>query len=235
MEKVERVIVGDVSKKFMIGYNKSQGALARFVYMFSGKEPRKLIYALKNISLSINSGEIVGIVGNNGSGKSTLLRIIAGIYLPDEGKVSIDGKIISLINLMVGLKERLTMRDNIFLCCSLFEMSQKDINRRLNHIVEFSGLHNFLNTKIYQFSEGMKQRLSFSIAVHCNPEILLLDEVFEVGDEDFKKKSANRIKELVASGCSVILVTHDMDAVEKYCDRVIHMDKGVITADRKND
>ena len=232
MEKTNRIIIDSVSKKFMIGYIKNLGSLERFVSLFSGKEPRKLIHALKNVSFNVKSGEIVGIVGDNGSGKSTLLRIIAGIYFSDAGEITINGRMVSLINLLVGLKERLSMKDNIFLCCSLFGLSQKEIKSRLHYIVEFSGLHNFLNTKIYQFSEGMKQRLSFSIAVHCNPDILLLDEVFEVGDEDFRKKSVIRINEIVKKGGSVVLVSHDMDIVEKHCDRIIYMDKGIVTRER---
>ena len=196
MEKENRIIVKNISKKFKIGFKKKQSALARFVSLFSGKEPKKIIQALKDVSFKAKKGEIVGIIGKNGSGKSTLLRIIAGIYNKDKGEIITNGKIISVINLKVGLQPRLTMRDNIFLTSSLFDLSQNDIKQRFNSIVEFAELENFVNTKIYQFSEGMKQRLAFSIAIYCNPEILLLDEVFEVGDEKFRKKSANEIKEL---------------------------------------
>ena len=164
---------------------------------------------------------IVAIVGPNGSGKSTLLRIIAGILEPDEGKVTTNGKIISLINLNAGLREKLTMKDNIHLCCSLFGLSPREIKERFNQIVKFSGLEEFVNTKIFQFSSGMLQRLAFSIAIHCNPEILLLDEVFEVGDEKFKNKSTDEIRRLAAKKISVLLVSHSLDLVAKHCNRVI--------------
>jgi len=223
----ERIIIENVSKKFKIGFKKNQSALARLISLFSGKEPQRTIAALKNISLKCYSGEIFGIIGENGSGKSTLLRCIAGIY-DYEGTIKSEGKIISLINLNVGLQPRLTMKDNIFLCCSLFGLGNKEIKKRFNSIVEFSGLKNFVNTKIYQFSEGMKARLAFSIAIHCNPEILLLDEVFGVGDETFKAISSRKIKELVSNGALVILVSHDLEMIEKYCDRVIWMEKGKI-------
>lgn len=230
-----RIIVKDVSKKFKIGFKKNQGALARFISFFSGKEPRKIIWALKHVSFKAKAGEIIGIIGENGSGKSTLLRIIAGIYDKDDGVVKINGKLISLINLKVGPKERLTTRDNIYLCCSLFDLGKKEIKKKFNSIVEFAELENFVNTKIYQFSEGMKQRLAFSIAIHCNPDILLLDEVFEVGDENFKIKSADKIKELVSKGAMVLLVSHELWMIEKYCDRVIWFDKGRIIKEGRSE
>jgi len=221
MEKIKRITVDNISKKFMIGYSNNTGALARFVSLFSGKEPKKLIYALKNLSFDAYSGEIVGVIGDNGSGKSTLLRIIAGIYQPDGGRAIAKGKIISLINLTIGLKERLTMKENIFLVASLFGMTQEEIKKEFNNIVKLSELKEFINTKIYQFSAGMMQRLVFSIAVYARPDIMLLDEVFEVGDEDFKKKSVDKIKEIVEGGACVVLVSHDLSLVEKYCDRVV--------------
>jgi ABC-type polysaccharide/polyol phosphate transport system ATPase subunit len=184
-----RIIVENISKKFKIGFKKNQGALERFISFFSGKEPKKTIHALKDVSFEVRKGEIVGIIGENGSGKSTLLRVIAGIYKQDEGKIITNGKVISIINLVIGLHLRLTMKDNILLISSFFGLSQKEIEKRFDSIVEFAELESFVNTKIYQFSEGMKQRLAFSIAIYCNPEILLLDEVFEVGDESFRKKS----------------------------------------------
>lgn len=226
MEK--RIIVNNVSKKFRIGFKRNQTALARFISLFSGKEPKKDLDVLKNISFEINSGEIVGVIGKNGSGKSTLLRVISGIYKQESGSITVNGKIISMINLNVGLKDRLTMKENIFLCGSLFGLGQKEIMKKFDSIVKFSELSEFVNTKIYQFSEGMKQRLGFSIAIHCNPQILLLDEVFEVGDEEFRKKSGERILEIVKGGGSVMLVTHDLEMVKKYCSKVILMKDGKI-------
>jgi len=227
MDNIKKITVTDVCKKFKIGSNMHKGMLAKFVSIFSGREPKKTIEVLKNISFDVYSGEIVGIIGNNGSGKSTLLRIIAGIYSKDSGSIVADGKIVSLISLNAGLKERLTMRDNIYLCGALFGLSREAINKKFNSIVEFSELNSFVDTKIYQFSEGMKQRISFSIAIHCNPDILLLDEVFEVGDEDFREKSVSKMKELVENGLSIVIVSHDMQMTQKYCNRVLWLDKGV--------
>lgn len=224
----KRVIVQNLSKKFQIGFKKHQSALERFISLFSGKEPKKTIQALKDVSFEAKKGEIVGIIGENGSGKSTLLRVIAGIYRQDEGNIIANGKIISLINLNIGMQSRLTMKENIFLIGSLFGVNQKGIKQRFNSIIKFAELENFINTKIYQFSEGMKERLAFSIAIHCNPDIFLLDEIFEVGDENFRKKSADKIKDLVNGGAIIILASHNLHMVERYCDIVIWLEKGKI-------
>ncbi len=225
---IKRIIAEKISKKFKIGFRKNQSILEKIVSLISGREPKRIITALDNVSFSCNSGEILGIIGENGSGKSTLLRIIAGIYKKDSGKIQTNGKLISLINLSVGLKERLTMKDNIFLCCSLFGLNTKQIKKKFDSIVKFSELEEFVNTKIYQFSEGMKQRLGFSTAIHCNPEILLLDEVFAVGDEEFRKKSVKKIKNFLREGVSIVLVSHDLETIKKYCTKVILMEKGKI-------
>lgn len=233
MMEEKRIIAEKLGKKFKIGFVKSQGALARLVALLSGREARRTIWALNGVSLIVNQGEIVGVIGKNGSGKSTLLRCISKIYKADAGKIKTKGKIISLIGLDIGMQHRLTMKDNIFLCCSLFGLSKQEIKKRFQDIVKFSELQDFVNTKLYQFSEGMKQRLAFSIAISCSPEILLLDEVFEVGDENFKEKSARKIKELVKKGVSVMLVSHDLNIIEKHCDRVILLAKGSIKKEGK--
>ena len=224
----EAIIVKNLSKKFRIGFIKKQSALGRFCSFFSGREPKKIIWAVKDVSFTAYPGEMLGIIGDNGSGKSTLLRIIAGIYAPNAGEIKTKGKVVSLINLQSGLKDRLTMEENIYLLGSLFGMGQKEIRKKFNQIVEFSELKEFLKTKIYQFSQGMRHRLFFSIAVYCNPDILLLDEILEVGDHHFKEKCGKKIKELSRSGTCVILVSHDMDVIGKYCTRVIKMQSGTI-------
>ncbi|MFH1835616.1 MAG: ABC transporter ATP-binding protein [Methanobacteriota archaeon] len=225
---MKRIILEKVSKKFRIGFTKNQTALARVASTLSGREPKKDLWALKDVSLTVDSGTILGILGENGSGKSTLLRVIAGIYPADGGAIETNGKIISLIGLNIGLQDRLSMKDNISLCCSLFGLSQKTIGERYKEIIEFSELEDFENTKLYQFSSGMLQRLAFSMAIHCNPEILLLDEIFEVGDEHFKKKSTETLKKLVEKGATILLVTHELWMIQKYCDKAIWMEEGKI-------
>lgn len=225
---MERIILEKVSKKFKIGFKKKQSALARLVSAFSGKEPKKTIWALNDVSFSAQAGEIIGIIGENGSGKSTLLRIIAGIYGADSGTIKTSGKIISLIGLYDGLKERLTMKENIFLCCSLFGLRQNEIKKKTGPIIAFAELDDFTGTKIYQFSEGMKQRLAFSIAMHCDPEILLFDECFVVGDEEFKNKGIDKIKELARNGVAILLVGHALDMIKKYSHKIIWLHEGRI-------
>lgn len=229
---IERIIVENVSKKFKIGFKKSESALSRIISLFSGRESKKTLEALKGVSFKINSGEIVGIIGKNGSGKSTLLRCLARIY-DYEGQIRAKGNIISIINLGAGFHYRLTMKENIYLCCSLFGLSRKRIKEVFSSIIEFSELDNFVNTKLYQFSSGMKNRLAFSIAIHCSPEILLLDEVFEIGDESFKIKSAGKIEEMVKKGACVVLVSHDLGLVKKYCNRAILVEEGKIKKEGK--
>ncbi|MFC1504730.1 ABC transporter ATP-binding protein [Spirochaetota bacterium] len=225
---MERIILKNVSKKFRIGFQKKQSILGRIINTISGRIPTKIILAIDNISFTAQSGDIIGLIGKNGSGKSTFLRLIAGIYLRNEGEISTHGKIISLINLSIGLKLRLTMKDNIYLIGSLLGLGYKDIKNRFDRIVEFAELDKYINTKISQLSSGMRERLVFSIAINANPDIILLDEVFEVGDEDFKKKSARKIRELAKNGATIFLVSHELWMIEKYCNRAVLMNNGKI-------
>jgi len=227
---MKRVIFDNVSKAFRIGFKKRQSALSRFASIFSGKEQKRSFWVLKNISFDAEAGEMIGIIGKNGSGKSTLLRVIAGIYSKDKGTIVTNGNMISLIGLFAGLKEKLSTKDNIYLCCSIFGLNYKTIKKKFSPIIEFAELGDFINTKIYQLSTGMRHRLVFSIAIHCDPEILLLDEVFAGEDENFKKKSAQKINKLIKSGTTVLLATHYLEIVErqlgKQCDKILLMKEG---------
>ncbi len=225
---MERITVKNISKEFRIGSLKKKSALARFASLFTGKEPQETIWALKDISLRAQPGEIIGIIGKNGSGKSTLLRIIAGIYRETSGLIQTNGKIISLINLQDGLYPQSLTKDNIHFLCSICGMSRKEAKLKFNYIIEFAELTNYVNTKIYQCSEGMKQRLVFSVAIHSDPGILLLDEIFEAGDAEFQFKSANKIKELVKNGAAVMLISHDLNLIQKYCTKVLWIENGTI-------
>jgi ABC-2 type transport system ATP-binding protein len=229
------IIVENLSKNFKIGFKRNQGALARILNVFSEKKTKRVFNVLENVSFEVKKGEILGIIGNNGCGKSTLLRIIAGIYSFDSGSLITNGKIVPIIGLGTGMEPRLKMKDNIFIIGSLLGVSFKELKKNFNSIVEFAGLKDFIETQIYQFSDGMKQRLAFSIAIHSNPDVLLLDEVFAVGDKDFRKDSIKKIKELVKEGVSVILVSHDLDSIRKHCNRVIWINNGKIFRQGKPD
>ncbi len=228
MNKMERIRVENVSKKFKIGVRRKETVIGMLISFLSGREPRRSFWSLRDVSLSVNASEIVGLIGKNGSGKSTLLRTIAGIYRKDSGTIETKGKVIPLISLNSGMEGRLTTRESIYKCCSLFGLTRKQTKSRMKSILEFSELSEFIDTKVYQLSDGMRLRISFSIAIHCNPDIVLADEMFETGDESFKIKSAKKIKELVKSGVSVLLVSHELALIEKYCKRAIWLEKGRI-------
>ena len=232
---MKHIIFEKVSKDFKIGFTKNKNVLDHFVSILSGREPKRTLHVVDNITFSVGPREFVGIIGENASGKSTLLRIIAGIYRQDDGTVLVNGKVVSLIDLFIGLKERLSMKDNIYLCCFLFGQTSEEIKKKYDSIVAFTELEKFVDAKVHQFSNGMKQRLISSVAIHCEPDIFLIDEDFEVGDENFKIKSASAIKYKIDKGGAALLVSHNMDSVRKYCTRVIWMEKGKIVMDGKTE
>lgn len=234
---MDRIKVENVHKKFTLNYVRSESALFRILSMFN-KDNKKEFNVLNGISFSVKEGEVLGITGKNGSGKSTLLRAIAGIYEIDSGKIKCNGKVVYLSGLMTGLHEKLTLRENVYLMGSILGLSQKDIRKKFNSIVEFSELNDFVDVKLSQFSSGMILRLAFSITIFCvshtNPDILLLDEVFGAGgDESFKRKSILKMEELIRGGVSVVIVSHQIDILKKYCDRLLLMDGGKIIKEGK--
>lgn len=229
-----RIIVNNVSKTFKKTPMGGRAALARLVSLLHREKAE--FNVLKNISLNVKPGENLGIIGRNGSGKSTLMRIIAGIYLPDAGEIKTRGNLVFISGLSNGLKPRLSVRDNIHLVGSILGLSQKDIKSKFNEIVDFAGLRGFVDTEVNKLSDGMKSKLSFSITIYCvhhqKPDILLLDEVFAGGgDEEFSNRSIKKMEGLLKGGASVILISHSMELIRKYCDRVICIDKGEIAGE----
>lgn len=228
---VKRINIVNISKKFKIG-SKENPALNCVVRFFNGEKLREL-RALDNISFNVPQGQVLGIIGRNGSGKSTLLRILANIYPPDSGIVEIKGKVFYLSGFDSGIIPRLTMKENIFLISSILGLSNKQIKNTFNKIVEFSGLDNFVDVEVNKFSSGMIARLNFSITINCieshSPDILLLDEVFNSsGDFDFQKKARKKMEELIKSGITILLVSHDLDLIKEYCNKAIWIEKGKI-------
>lgn len=228
---MKTIIINNVSKKFRMGYNKKQNKFSKILSFLSGKESEKDFWALKNISFSVKSGEKIGIIGDNGAGKTTLLRVIAKIYKSDTGNVKIFGKIISL-GPSLGLLEKLSMKDNIFLFCSFYGLKKKEIKQKFKTIVNYAELETYENTKIYQFSDGMRVKLMLSIVIHCNPDILLYDDTDIFTDKKFSKKSIMRNIELSKKGKSILIASHNLNTL-KYCDRIIWIDKGKILSDGK--
>jgi len=228
---MDRISLKNISKSYEIGYKTNKTTLEKIISLFSSVEQKKTLQVLSDVSLDVTKGEILGILGKNGSGKTTLLRIIADIIKPDAGVVSLHGNVIPLIQLGDGMKSRLTLKDNIYLVCTLLGFTNGEIYEKFDSIVAYAGLEKFVYTKWYQFSLGMKQKAVFSIIIHANPDILLLDEVFSAGDEDFRKKSFKDVLNFSKNGCSIVLVGHELSVLEEYCDRVIWIDKGIIKKD----
>jgi ABC-2 type transport system ATP-binding protein len=190
-------------------------------------------HALRDINIDIKKGEFFGIVGRNGSGKSTLLKILAGIYQPTRGEVKTTGKLVPFIELGVGFNPELTGRENVYLNGALLGFSRKEIDAQYDDIVAFAELERFMDQKLKNYSSGMQVRLAFSVATRAKADVLLVDEVLAVGDADFQRKCYDYFKALKKTKTTVVFVTHDMNAVREYCDRVILIEGGDITSSGK--
>ena len=188
-------------------------------------------WALKNVSLRINQGEVVGIIGRNGAGKSTLLKLLSRITVPTEGRFCIDGRTASLLEVGTGFHQELTGRENIFLNGAILGMTRAEITRKFGEIVEFSEISNFLDTPVKRYSSGMYVRLAFAVAAHLEPEVLIVDEVLAVGDAAFQKKCLGKMGDFAQSGRTVLFVSHNMEAVRNLCRRGIWIKDGSVHQD----
>lgn len=188
-------------------------------------------WALKDVSFSIEPGQVVGIIGRNGSGKSTLLKIVSQITAPTAGEVRLKGRTGTLLEVGTGFHPELSGRDNVFLNGAILGMSRAEIARKFDEIVAFSGVEAFIDTAVKRYSSGMQTRLAFSVAAHLEPEILIVDEVLAVGDAEFQKKCLGKMNEVSKEGRTVLFVSHNMNAVDQLCDRVIWLDSGEVRAD----
>ncbi len=227
MEKKLALIVNDVSLNYEFVQSKSIKREIVSKFKFWKKENKtKSIQALKNISFEINKGDSVGIIGRNGAGKSTLLRVIAGIFKPESGQINIENQKVSLLALGTGFQQELSGVENIYLNGLLLGLSRKEIKSRMKDIIEFSQLGEFINYPVRTYSSGMRSRLAFSTASHVDPDILLIDEVIGVGDEEFKRKSSERIMNLISSERTVVIVSHNLAYVKEMCDKTVWLEKG---------
>jgi lipopolysaccharide transport system ATP-binding protein len=186
------------------------------------------IWALKDVTFQVNEGETLGIIGRNGAGKTTILRLLAGITKPTEGKISVKGRMGVLIELAAGFHPELTGGENIYLNGSILGMSKKEIDRKFDAIVDFAEFKDFLDTPVKRYSSGMTVRLAFSVAVHVDPEVLLVDEVLAVGDLAFQAKCYERMEKLLSQGCALVFVSHNMVVMQRMCKRVIWLERGQI-------
>lgn len=217
--------VEGVSKDFILPHKK-RGTLKSFFLSPFSKYDRVKQHALSNISFEVKKGEFFGIVGRNGSGKSTLLKCLAGVYTPNKGSIEINGSLVPFIELGVGFDPELSGRDNVYLNAALLGFSRAEADGLYEEIVEFAELEEFMDQKLKNYSSGMQVRLAFSIAIRAKSDILLLDEVLAVGDSAFQRKCSRYFEDIKNSDTTVILVTHDMNAVQRFCDRAILLEKG---------
>jgi ABC-2 type transport system ATP-binding protein len=226
------VRVKNVKKNFVLPHEKKDSIKRMFTGFLKAKSSRvEVQHALRSISFDVKQGEFFGIVGRNGSGKSTLLKMLAGIYQPTDGSVEVQGKLVPFIELGVGFNPELTGRENVYLNGALLGFSKKEVDQRYDSIVEFAELSRFMDQKLKNYSSGMQVRLAFSVAIMAEADILLIDEVLAVGDADFQRKCYDYFKSLKKSGKTVIFVTHDMSAVQDYCDRAVLIDEGKVVSE----
>jgi ABC-type polysaccharide/polyol phosphate transport system ATPase subunit len=212
------IVVNDLSKSFKI--NDEKGIFKKYTN-------QKLKYfSIKKISFSVKTGEILGIIGTNGSGKTTLLRLIAGVYTPDTGDVKINGRMSPLLQLGVGFQGELDAKDNIIMNSMLLGISKNEILKKINDIISYAELENFVNLKLKHYSSGMRARLAFSTAMQINPDILLIDEIMSVGDKNFRKKSYEAFLTLKKNKKTIVHVSHNLKSLEEICDRILLLDKG---------
>ncbi len=225
--------VKDVTMRFNMSKERVDSMKEYFIKLMKHQLNFEEFIALKNVSLSIEKGEVVGIVGLNGSGKSTLLKVISGILRPSQGSASIKGTISPLIELGAGFDYDLTARENVFLNGSVLGFSKQTMQEKMDEIIDFAELRDFMDVAIKNYSSGMVARLGFSIATITRPDILIVDEILAVGDFLFQQKCEQRISEMMSGGTTVIIVSHSIEQIERLCSRVIWLEKGVVKMDGK--
>ncbi len=217
-----------VSKRFVLLRDKS---VKERLLNVSARANRQEFWALRDIDLAISSGSTLGLVGHNGSGKSTLLKLVGGILRPTSGSVFRRGRLAALLELGAGFHPDLTGRENVYLNAALLGMSRRDTRAAFDQIVDFSGVEDFIDTAVKFYSSGMYVRLAFAVAVHVDPDLLLIDEVLAVGDEAFQAKCLDKIREFQREGRTIVLVSHAAKQVEDLCDRVAVMHHGAMIFD----
>lgn len=234
MNEDYKIIVDDVYKTFNVYLDKANTIKEKLLFLFSRnrKEKREV---LKGINLKIKKGEVVALIGVNGSGKSTLLKLMTKIIYPNKGKIITEGKLTSLLELGAGFHPDFSGRENIYFNASIFGLTKKEIDKRIDQIIEFSELGQYIDNPVRTYSSGMYMRLAFSVAINVDADILLIDEILSVGDEHFQNKCYNKMRELKEQGKTMVFVTHSMDTVKKLCDRSVWLCDGKIKMDGATD
>ena len=224
------IIVTDVTKSFDVYFDRSNTVKESLLSLFKRNKKEKRI-VLNDINLKIKKGEAVALIGVNGSGKSTLLKLMTKIIYPNKGKITTNGKLTSLLELGAGFHPDFSGRENIYFNASIFGLTRKEIDKRIDKIIEFSELGEYIDNPVRTYSSGMYMRLAFSVAINVDAEILLVDEILAVGDQHFQEKCLNKMKELRDEGKTMVFVTHAMDSVKALCDRAVWISDGRIKMD----
>ncbi|MCU1404028.1 MAG: transporter ATP-binding protein, partial [Glaciihabitans sp.] len=226
-EPVIRVV--DASKRFVL--HKDKSVKERILYFRHREKSKSDFWALRDVSMEVGLGETVGLIGHNGSGKSTLLKVIGGIFSPTTGTVYRRGRVAALLELGAGFHPDLSGRENVYLNAAILGMTTSETDAVFDQIVEFSGIGDFIESQVKFYSSGMYVRLAFAVAVHSDPDLLLVDEVLAVGDEPFQQKCMNKIRQFQREGRTIVLVSHSAEQVADVCNRTIVLDNGVIVHD----
>ena len=228
-EEENRIVVEHVYKDFKIYMDKANSLKEKMLFWNRNKKETREV--LKDINLTIKNGEAVGLIGVNGSGKSTLLKLMTKIIYPNKGKITTNGKLTSLLELGAGFHPDFSGRENIYFNASIFGLTRKQIDERLNDIIEFSELGSYIDNPVRTYSSGMYMRLAFAVAINVDADILLVDEVLAVGDQHFQEKCIAKMKELKEQGKTMVFVTHSLGTVKDFCNRAVWLNQGVIKMD----
>ena len=231
-ERENRIVVENVYKTFNIYMDKANSLKEKMLFWNRNKKEKREV--LKDINLTIKNGEAVALIGVNGSGKSTLLKLMTKIIYPNKGKIETYGKLTSLLELGAGFHPDFSGRENIYFNASIFGLTKKEIDQRIDKIIEFSELGAYIDNPVRTYSSGMYMRLAFAVAINVDADILLVDEVLAVGDQHFQDKCIEKMKELKSEGKTMVFVTHSMNIVNEFCDRAVWLSNGVIRMDGIN-
>lgn len=225
--------VKNVTKKFKVYFDKPNTLKERLVFWKNNKGESRIV--LENINIDIKKGDTVALIGVNGSGKSTLLKLMTKIIYPTKGEIITRGKLTSLLELGAGFHDDFTGRENIYFNASIFGLTRSEIEEKIDNIIEFSELGEFIDNPVRTYSSGMYMRLAFSVAINVDAEILLIDEILAVGDQHFQDKCFEKLQELKKSGKTIVIVSHSLDSIKKLCDRAIWINNGHVEMDGNTD
>lgn len=221
------ISIQNISKKYLVGKQKDGSLRGTLNSLFqSNKHKTEEFYALQDVSFDVMQGDVVGIIGKNGAGKSTLLKILSQITKPSSGRIELNGRVASLLEVGTGFHPELTGRENVYLNGTILGMTRKEVTQKFDEIVAFSGVEKFIDTPVKHYSSGMYVRLAFAVAAHLEPEILIIDEVLAVGDAEFQKKCLGKMKDVAGEGRTVLFVSHDLGAVKQLCNKGVLLEKG---------